>query len=62
MVTSKVIINDNLNPSYGSQFGFTYRGFVFVFDTQEERDSWIQECEDSDLDYIIDEQEETTEA
>lgn len=57
MVTDNVIINDELNDSYESKFGFTYRGFVFVFETKEERDAWLEDCEVSDLDYIIDEQE-----
>jgi hypothetical protein len=61
MITNNISINDNLNDSYESPFGFTYRGYVFVFDTKEERDLWVEECDESDLDYIIDEQEETTE-
>jgi hypothetical protein len=61
MITENVTIYDDLNESYGSPYGFGYHGFIFVFETQEERTAWLQDCSTEDLDYIINEQEETIE-
>lgn len=61
MVTEQVTIYNELNDSYGSPYGLGYRGYIFVFDTIEERDAWVEECTDEDLDYIIDQEESSTE-
>lgn len=62
MITENVTIYDNLNESYGSPYGFSYHGFIFVFETAEERDAWIQDCTVEDLEYIINESEEEVNA
>ena len=61
MITENVAIYDDLNESYGSPYGFGYQGFIFVFETIEERDEWLQNCTIEDLDYIINQEEETVE-
>ena len=61
MIKENVTIHDNLNDSYDSPYGFSYHGYIFVFETAEERDAWIDSCTVEDLDYIINEQEENVE-
>lgn len=60
MITENVDIYNDLDESYGSPYGLGYQGFTFVFETEEERDAWLQDCSLEDLDYIIN-QEETAE-
>ena len=59
MITENVAIYDDLNESYGTPYGIGYRGYIFTFYTIEERNTWVNECTDADLDYIIDELETT---
>lgn len=57
MIKDNVAVYDDLNESYGTPYGFSYDGYIFVFDSKEERDLWLNECTIEDLDYIINEQE-----
>ncbi|AQW88933.1 hypothetical protein pEaSNUABM50_00408 [Erwinia phage pEa_SNUABM_50] len=61
ITTENVTLYDTLNESYGSPYGLGYKGYIFVFETVAERDSWINECTDEDLDYIIENESVETE-
>lgn len=56
MITSSVDVYDDLNESYGSPYGLGYQGYIFVFETSEERDAWLEDCTIEDLDNIINEE------
>ncbi|AFC21854.1 hypothetical protein GAP32_401 [Cronobacter phage vB_CsaM_GAP32] len=61
MIKDNVTVYDDLNESYGTPYGFGYHGYIFVFDTKEERDEWLEDCTIEDIEYIINDQEENVE-
>lgn len=48
-----IVLHDDLNESYDSQYGLEYKGYIFIFETIAERDFWIDKCSEEYLDYII---------
>lgn len=59
---NEIKLLDDLEEIYGVQYGFEYKENIFIFESIEERNSWLDTCSTEDLDNIISEQEEITEA
>lgn len=56
-------LRDDLMESYGVPFGFEYKESIFIFETAEQRQEWIDTCSTEDLDNIIAiEEDQSTEA
>lgn len=61
ITTENITLHDDLDESYGSPYGLEYKGYTFVFNSIEDRDLWIIDCNDDDLDYIIENESVETE-
>jgi len=57
----EINLRDDLQESYGVPYGFEYKESIFIFETAELRQSWIDTCSTEDLDNFLelDVQEQT---
>jgi len=54
MITKdEVNLRDDLLESYGVPFGFEYKESIFIFETQELRQEWLNTCSTEDLDNFL---------
>lgn len=54
MITKDEInLRDDLVESYGVQYGFEYKESIFIFETAELRQLWIDNCSTEDLDNFM---------
>lgn len=61
--TNEINLRDDLMEEYGVPFGFEYKESIFIFETAEQRQEWLDTCSTEDLDNIIAiEEEQSTEA
>lgn len=56
-----VNLRDDLMESYGVPYGFEYKESIFIFETAELRQDWLDNCSTEDLDNFLELEDETTE-
>jgi len=54
MITKdSVNLRDDLEAEYGVPYGFEYKDSIFIFESAEERQEWLDTCSTEDLDNVL---------
>lgn len=59
---NEITLLNDLEELYGVQYGIEYKNNIFIFESIEDRQMWLDTSSTEDLDNIIYEQEEIKEA
>lgn len=58
---TEINLRDDLMEEYGVPFGFEYKESIFIFETEEMRQEWLDTCSTEDLDNFLNLEEQSTE-
>lgn len=50
---NEINLRDDLMEEYGVPFGFEYKESIFIFETEEMRQEWLDTCSTEDLDNFL---------